>query len=581
MTRNQRLILSGLALAVAFALGFVLRGPGSGGAADPHAGHDHGPAAAAEPTVWTCSMHPQFQLPSPGECPICFMDLIPLEDDGQEGLGPRDLVLSESAVALAEIRTAPVMQDFAVREVALVGKVAVDETRQRVISARVPGRIERLFVDYTGRTVQRGEKLAEIYSPELYRARAELLAARQAAERGEPGSDRNLAAIHQRLRLWDLDPERVAAADGERIIIDAPTAGTVIRRDALEGAYVEIGTPLVAIADLGRVWVELAAFERDLVWLEPGQTVTFSVLSLPGEVFEGRLVFIDPVLDERSRTVRVRLEAENPDGRLRPGMLARGRVQAELAADGRPRAGRPDAQPPVIVPATAPLLTGERAVVYLRLPGDEAHFQGREVVLGPRAGDWFIVREGLAVGDQVVVHGAFKLDSALQIQARPSMMLPEETPPQPELPDVPACFANMAPSVVAAYLDLQAALAADDHPAAQAAAGGLVAVFGDHCTEAIPDLVTAATAVADAADDIEAMRTALQPLSDVLWLTVSAVGWRGEEPLLLMHCPMAFDDTGADWLQTSPTVANPYYGARMLRCGYETARLSTAEEDSP
>jgi len=104
MTRNQRLILSGLALAVAFALGFVLRGPGSGGAADPHAGHDHGPAAAAEPTVWTCSMHPQFQLPSPGECPICFMDLIPLEEDGQEGLGPRDLVLSESAVALAEIR---------------------------------------------------------------------------------------------------------------------------------------------------------------------------------------------------------------------------------------------------------------------------------------------------------------------------------------------------------------------------------------------------------------------------------------------------------------------------------------------
>jgi len=579
MNRRKRLLLSGLALVAAFTLGLVARGPGSGGG-DPHASDDHA-AADQAPTVWTCSMHPQFQLPSPGECPICFMDLIPLEDDGREGLGPRDLVLSASAVALAEITTAPVEERFVAREVALVGKVTVDETRQRVISARVPGRIERLHVDHTGRTVRRGEKLADIYSPELYRARAELLAARAAAARGEPGAEQNLVAVHQRLRLWDLEPDQVAAADGERITITAPTAGTVIRRDAVEGAYVTTGAPMFAIADLEHVWVELSAFERDLVWLELGQVVTFSTLALPGEPFAGTLVFIDPVLDERTRTVRVRLEAANPDGRLRPGMLVRGHVQAELARDGRPRAGRPDAAPPIVVPATAPLLTGQRAVVYLRLPGDEPHFQGRDVVLGPRAGDWFIVREGLAPGEQVVVHGAFKLDSALQIQARPSMMLPEEAAPEPDLPDIPACFANMAPRVVAAYLALAERLAADDPAGADEAAVALTAVFSAHCAEAIPDLVAAAGAVAAAAGDIEAMRTLLQPLSSALWLSVRAVGWQGEEPLLLIHCPMAFDDTGADWLQTSPEIANPYFGARMLRCGYETARLAADREASP
>lgn len=578
MNRRNRLVLSGLALAAAFLLGYLARG--GGGSGEPQAAGE--PAAAdAAATIWTCSMHPQFQLPMPGECPICFMDLIPLEDDDREGLGPRDLVISESAVALAEIQTAPVERRFAARTVALVGKVVVDETRQRVISARVPGRIERLYVDFTGRTVRRGEKLADIYSPELYRARAELLAARDAASRGEAGAAENLAAVHQRLRLWDLEPDAVAAADGERITITAPNAGTVVRRDAVEGAYVGTGAPLVAIADLGRVWVDLAAFERDLPWLALGQQAAFTVTSLPGEQFTGEVVFIDPVLDDRTRSVRVRLEADNGDGRLRPGMLARGEVQAELTAEGRLRRGWAGEEAPLLVPATAPLLTGRRAVIYVRLPGEKPHFQGRDVLLGPRAGDWFPVLEGLAEGERVVVNGAFKLDSALQIQARPSMMLPEQPADEPALPDIPPCYANMAPQVVAAYLPLSAALAADDGAAAAAAADALAGVFGDHCSEAIPDLVAAAHAVRDAAGDIEAMRTAFKPLSDALWLSVRAVGWKGEQPLLLVHCPMAFGDAGADWLQVDEVVANPYYGARMLRCGYEAARIEPAAKEAP
>lgn len=579
MISRKTAILFAAGLVVAFGLGFLLRGDGAG---DPHAGHGRaagesaGEAAAGEPTVWTCSMHPQFQLPEPGECPICFMDLIPLEQDAAEGLGPRDLEISEAAAALAEIATAPVTREFVAREISLVGEVTADETRRQVITARVPGRIEVLHVDYTGAVVRSGEPLADVYSPELLRTRAELLAARRAAARGDSGARENLRSVRERLRLWDLDPDRVAAAGGERITLTAPQGGTVIRRDITEGGHVNTGQALLTIADLSRVWVELEAFERDLPWLTAGQAVTFGTSALPGEEFTGEVVFVDPVLDPRTRTVRVRLEVANPDGRLRPGMLVRGRVQAELAADGRPRAGRADAEPPLVVPATAPLLTGERAVVYVRVASaGRPRFSGRVVTLGARAGDWYLVRDGLEEGERVVVHGAFKLDSALQIQAKPSMMLPAEVESEPALPDVPPCFANMAPAVVARYLDVQDALAGDDLDAARTAARALTGVFSAHCAEAIGELVAAAEAVATARD-MGAMRESFEPLSDQLWLAVSAVGWQGDEPLRRYHCPMAFDNAGAHWLQQDTTTANPYYGAMMLRCGGETDQLAAA-----
>jgi Cu(I)/Ag(I) efflux system membrane fusion protein len=568
MTARTRLALSVAVVAAAFALGFLVRGGGPA----TGAGHDHADHAAdAAPTVWTCSMHPQIQLPEFGQCPICFMDLIPLEDGGGEGLGPRDLKLSASAAALAEIATAPVERRLAERELALVGKVTVDETRQRVITARVPGRLDRLVVAATGGEVARGEPLAEIYSPELYRARAELLAAREAVRRGDPGARVNLASAEERLRLWDLDPDRVAASGGDRVPITAPLAGTVVRKDAVEGAYVGTGQPLFAIADLSRVWVQLEAYERDLAWLAVGQDVTFTAVALPGEEFTGSVALIDPVLDERTRTVRVRVEAANPDGRLRPGMLARGVVAAELAADGRPAAGR-EIEAPLLVPASAPLLTGERAVVYVRRPGDEPVFTGVDVVLGPRAGDWYVVRDGLQEGDEVVVNGAFKLDSALQIVAATSMMLPGDQPALLLAPEVPACFGNFALPVVDAYLTLQAALAADDEAAAREAARAVRGSFSLHCIEAIPDLVAASAAVVDA-PDLAGMRMALQPLSDLLWVMIEAVGWQGEQSLRRFHCPMAFDNAGAHWLQFDETTANPYYGAMMLRCGGEVAHL--------
>jgi Cu(I)/Ag(I) efflux system membrane fusion protein len=220
------------------------------------------------------------------------------------------------------------------------------------------------------------------------------------------------------------------------------------------------------VADLSQVWVKLDAYESDLPWIRYGQEVTFTAEAHPGEVFKGWISFIAPTLDARTRTVKVRVNVNNPDDRLKPEMFVRAVVKSHMAQEGkvmdpnmagkwtcpmhpsvvRDRAGTCDicgmnlvtteslgyvaaesAGPlPLVIPASAPLITGKRAVVYVKKP-DMANptFEGREIVLGPRAGDYYIVREGLTEGESVVTSGNFKIDSALQIQAKPSMMSPE------------------------------------------------------------------------------------------------------------------------------------------------------------
>ena len=414
-------------LLVVAVLAFAL---GRGGSRDTAGAPAATEAAASEPTLWTCSMHPQIILPSNDQkCPICFMDLIPLNVDQGAGLGPADLRLTTAAAALAEIRTAAVARRPVARSLRLVGKVSADETLERTITARFGGRLDRLHVDATGVVVQAGDPLADIYSPQLYAAQVELRTAAQAAA-ADPSAAATLEAAGARLRLLGLGQRQIdnilaGNAVAEHLTVTAPLGGVVTRRLATQGAYVKTGEELYAIADLSRVWVRLHAFEADVPWLRTGQPVALTTRSWPGRSFAGTVAFIDPVLDQKTRSVEVRVAVDNADGALKPGMLASGVV--EVAMDGRGRAVAPGTptDDPLVIPATAPLLTGTRAVVYVKLPDhDQPMFQGREIELGPRAGDWYIVASGLEEGEHVVVEGAFKIDSALQIQAKPSMMNP-------------------------------------------------------------------------------------------------------------------------------------------------------------
>ena len=601
---------------------------------------DHGsaPKSAESPTVWTCSMHPQIRQPNPGQCPICGMDLIPVVEGGG-AQGPRTLAVTEASVALMKIQTVPVARKFIDAEIRMVGKVAYDETRLAYITAWVPGRLDKLYVDYTGLRVNEGDHLVYLYSPELISAQEELRQAKKTAGNFAEGSgaastaEATLQAARERLRLWGLTPEQIATAEGgefsDHITIYAPVGGTVIERNGQEGMYVDTGTRIYTLADLDEMWVLFDAYESDLPWIRYGQHVQFTTEAYQGEEFEGMIVFIDPVLDPKTRTAKVRVNVANPDGKLKPEMFARGIVHSRVAEGGRvaapalagkwvgpmhpeivrdepgdcPICGMPlvpaselgyvpdnelEAAKPLVIPVTAALKTGTRAVVYVQVPGAEKPaFEGREVVLGPRAGDYYLVRSGLSEGELVVVNGNFKIDSALQILAKPSMMQPEagDAPSEPqEAPDEQQRF-TAAPQfqeqlarVYNAYLQLQEALAGDDPAAAKTAASAAKVALeavdmellqGEAHMAWMPvakDMGESLTAIA-AAPDLAAMRPPFETLSERLLGAIRQYGLKDAAPAYLAHCPMALDGKGANWLQSAPKISNPYFGAAMPGCG--------------
>jgi len=305
-----------------------------------------GPAASA--VEYFCPMHPQIVRDAFGPCPICGMPLSRRAKGAKETLPEGVLArvqLSPYRIAQAGIRTAEVAPRPLVREVRAVGFVEVDERRLGRIAARVPGRVDELFVDFTGRTVKEGDPLLSLYSPELVAAEEALQSSARALEearRAGTGEDavaraqRVLDSARERLRLWGLAPEQVDAvlAGGKpetHVTVRAPLAGTVLRRAVSRGQYVMEGDPLYEIADLGRVWVRVRMFSGDLAVAREGTEVAATTDAWPGEEFRGKVAFVDPVLDPASRTFGVRVDMENPAGRLLPGMYAMATIRTPVA----------------------------------------------------------------------------------------------------------------------------------------------------------------------------------------------------------------------------------------------------------
>ena len=596
-----------LVFMVAFFLGYVLR-PSSTHPPGEHV-HTEGGETETEARMWTCSMHPQIKLPNPGQCPICFMDLVPVEEDEGDTDHPRQLTMSESAKALAEIQTAPVVRKSVVNEIQMVGKVEYDETQLARITAWVSGRIDNLYVDYTGITVKKGDPMVSIYSPELVSTQEELLQAIEGERKVVDSTIEEIrkmatslrVAAEERLRLWGLSTGQIEEIKRRGEVVDhttirAPVGGVVIEKQGFEGMYVKTGTPLYTIADLSQVWVSLDAYESDMMWIRDGLEVEFTAEAYPGEVFSGRVAFIDPFLNEKSRTVRLRVNVPNPDGRLKPGMFVRSRIQANVAAVGKVTTQEQAAvaEDPLVIPASAPLITGKRSVVYVEVQGTERPtYEGRVVELGPRANDTYIVESGLQEGEMVVVHGNFKIDSALQIKAKPSMMNPEGGGPPPihrhtthtskkpgasREPSDADEFRNSLSSVLSLYLEIQKALAADDHAKAKASLEHIGHALESVKMGVLEDeehvkwmklsrRIKLASEEAFGSDDIDVARSAFASMSNAILEVIRIFGRPDSMVLYEIYCSMAFDGEGASWVQDSEEIANPYYGAMMLRCG--------------
>lgn len=579
------------------------------------AGGEAPPQATEASVEHTCSMHPQIRRDGPGLCPICNMALIPVGAD--EG-GDEVLSLSAGKQRQAGIRTAPVERAYPTRSIRLVGRIEHDETRLATIAAYFPGRIERLYVDYTGVAVRANDHLAEIYSPRLLAAQAELRQA-AAAVRAERPTNEALAVINEatlqaareKLRLWGLTESQIeasVAADEppRQVTIYSPVGGVVIERHVSQGQYVDTGQPIFTVAELDHLWAVLDVFESQLQWLHYGQRVVLETDAFRGERFEGRISFIDPELHGAARSARVRVNLDNHDGRLKPGMFVRADVEARLAADGQliddelsgkwispmhpevvkdapgscdvcgmplvraeelgfvPLGGRGPA--PLVIPAGAPLVTGSRAIVYVEGPEG---FAPREIELGPRAGELRIVRSGLVEGERVAVEGAFRIDSEMQIRAAPSMMGRRAAPePVVERVALDEAERQALAALFEHYLRAWDSLAADDLDGYVAESAAAYDAYGALSAGPAGELGEwAARAGFEVPVDLESARRLYLTWSEALIALERRHGNPTDRTLYLMHCPMAFDNAGGDWFQPNDDLLNPYFGAAMLRCG--------------
>ena len=493
---------------VVLALALILGGVGAGyllgrGSPRPTSEPGAGPAAPTQ-QVWTCSMHPQVRLDRPGKCPICEMPLIPAGTSQGPADGPPMLQLSEHATAMASVETVAVERRELARELRAVGKVEFNESSLATITPRVDGYAERLFVNFTGVQIKKGDHLAEVYSPELLVAQQELLIALQGGDAGPL-----LGTAKTKLKLLGLTESQIANLVEkreltERLTLYSPISGTVIEKLIVDKAAFKAGEPLYRIANLETVWVYVDVYEYDLPWIRYGQTVSITAEALPSVTFSGMVTFVQPVVNDLTRTIRVPVHVVNVEQKLKPGMFVSVVVHSALGPDGEakptgvegkhscpmhpqvvqdepgacpicempleripgastgaaPAPPAPAAAPrfrcpmkceaertyehpgkcpvcemalepwqaapagasPLAVPATAVLDSGTRRLVYVER--SKGLFEPREVVLGPRAVEFYPVVKGLAAGERVVTRGNFLIDSQFQITGHPSLLYP-------------------------------------------------------------------------------------------------------------------------------------------------------------
>lgn len=569
-----------IALAIGLIGGYFIWGGNT-----PHE-HEDAISENEQAQVWTCAMHPQIRQNETGNCPICGMELIPLnamEDNGD----PMTVQMSETAMKLANVQTAKVEYQKPVKEVRMTGKVQPDERLVFSQTAHIPGRIEKLMVNFTGEYVQKGQPLVYIYSPDLVTAQEELFEAGKIKDK-QPAL---FKAAKDKLKNWKLTEEQIneivlSNKPRENFPILADVSGVVLKKSINLGDHVMKGQPIYDIADLTKVWLLLDVYESDMTWVKKGDKVQISINSMPGENFTGNISFIDPVIDPKTRVAKARVEMDNSSGQLKPEMFATGILKSELR----------NQKAALVIPKSAVMWTGERSVVYVKEAAENgAHFKLREVTLGPVLGDTYLVKEGLEEGEEIAVYGTFSIDAAAQLAGKPSMMNPSGGTSMTghNHGDASAGAPTQAVSnekakaavgkIVEAYLQLKDELVEDDLKNAKSKATQLkkrieetdMGLFSGQSHELWMKhqkrSMDALTQMERSAD-LESMRKGFKLLSDEM-VAISMTFGPFDKPVYIQRCPMADNERGADWLSDEEIIENPYFGASMLKCGEITKTI--------
>lgn len=569
--------------------------------------HNH-KAEQAKETIWTCAMHPQIRMHESGKCPICGMELIPLESN-DSAADPNALQMTENAMKLANIQTMIVGSKEANKEIKLNGKVQIDERKLYTQSTHIPGRIEKLNINFTGEKVTRGQTLAMVYSPELVTAQEELLQAYSLKNTQPELFD----AAKQKLRNWKIGDNTInkIISSGKTIQqfpIIADVSGVITSKKVDLGDYVNRGMPMYEIADLSSLWVLFDVYESEIPWVKVGNNVSYTVQSLPGETFEGTIAFLDPLINPQTRVATARVEVKNIGNNLKPEMFVSGIVKNNLSKT---------ATKEIVIPKSAIMWTGERSIVYVKSnTSNKVNFTLRQVTLGPSLGDAYVIKEGILTGEEIVVNGTFTVDAASQLAGKPSMMSPEggkvmtghegmdmssnskqkgieskinTSKDNTEIKNdeniskienrtsVSSAFQNQLKQVFNQYILLKNALANDDAKLAQNSAEGLLKSLSKVDMKLLTNQeahnqwmtiskdITASTTSISETSDIEMQRNYFQKLSASIIKAVKLFGIN--QKVYEQFCPMVNNNKGAFWLSEEEQIKNPYFGSKMLKCG--------------
>lgn len=363
--------------------------------------------------IYTCSMHPQIRQDHKGLCPICGMELIPL-NNLTSAENDSEITMTDEAVKLAEVQTYVVSKKQMSKEIHLYGKIVPDERMVQTLPSHVAGRIEKLYVNFTGEFIGIGQKIASIYSPNLIKAQQEFIETVK-IKNEQPSI---YSAAKEKLMQFKLTDKQINEIENSQKIknnidIYSDVSGVIITKNVNEGDYIQTGTSLFDLANLNNVWAMFDVYETDLPFVKLGYEIKLSLIAIPGKIFKGTVSYIDPVINPQSRTVKARVSLSNGNGEFKPEMLVDGTLNSKLNYSGKN----------IVIPSSAVLWTGKRSVVYLKiLNKTEPTYKLREVILGNALNDGYEVISGLTEGDEVVTNGAFSIDAASQLAGKPNML---------------------------------------------------------------------------------------------------------------------------------------------------------------
>ena len=557
-------------------LGFFLFNDGIDHQEEISSSHEHGLEGR-----WTCAMHPEVDGQEHEKCPLCAMDLV-FQPEGGLGIDETVFELSQEALALANIQTTIISRTAPEHAViTLSGTLVTNPETDAVQTTLYEGRIDALYPNSIGKKVYKGGEIGKIYSPELYSAQDKLLTSANYRE----SHQKLYEAARYTLGLWKVTDEQIEAMlkNGKPFMnfpIISDVTGTVTEIMVSEGNYYQEGTPMFKVSNLNTLWAEFDAYEEQLPLLKVGQQVSLTMNGFHGKSIQGKISYIEPVLDNLRRTTKVRVVVGNKEGLLKPGMFAKANVKTTM---------EPVLDNHVIVPKSAVLWTGTRSIVYKRPNHDRTQFELVEVELGQALENHYVITSGLTYGDEIVVNGAFTIDAAAQLSGKQSMMNRHDAKDVDlENPVGPVKDVNTIQSIIVAdnqsiesflttYFLMKDALVQSDFESAKEQLGilgsKLISMGKSDKNGNFMAALNNKMMAMEKTNTIDELRLRFKPFSAqvIEWVKSSKIG---SETVYVQFCPMADNNSGAYWLSLQEEIRNPYFGDKMLICGVVKEKIN-------